>query len=200
MDEGQLHQARRLLSPQDCQALSDWWLAVLSHDSQTPNWDIASTCTVDGRKGVLLVVAKAHNQELKAEDRVGGSRPNRERIAECLREANYGLADWTEFGWALSHEHRYQMANRFAWSWKVAELGYRIILVYLGFLRAEEMRKGREQYPFNSHSEWESLVKAHSQPLFPCRVWGHRCVIRGHPFVPRICSIETSYNAPIEED
>ena len=70
VEEAQLHRAPRLLTPQDCKALGDWWLVVQSDDSRTPNWDIASTCTVDGRKGVLLVEAKAHNQELKVKDRV----------------------------------------------------------------------------------------------------------------------------------
>ena len=203
VEEAQLHRAPRLLTPQDCKALGDWWLVVQSHDSRTPNWDIASTCTVDGRKGVLLVEAKAHNQELKVKDRVGGSRPNRERIAECIEEANCGLADRTEFGWALSHEHRYQMANRFAWSWKLTELGYPVILVYLGFLGAEEMRKEREQNPLNSHAEWEGLVKEHSLPLFPRGVWDRQWIIHGQPFVPRICSriysIETGYDGPMEE-
>ena len=198
VEEVQLHQAPRLLAPQDCNALGDWWLAVRSGNSQTPNWDIASTCTVDGRKGVLLVEAKAHNQELKAKDQVGGSRPNQERIAECIKEANGGLGDWTKFSWTLSPEHHYQMANRIAWSWKLAELGYPVILVYLGFLGAEDMRNGMEQYPFNSHAEWEGLVKAHSQPLFPPQVWDRQWVIQGQPFVPLIRSTETGHDGTFE--
>ena len=114
VEEALLHQASRLLPLQKCEALGDWWLEKRSDDSQTPNGDIASTCTVDGRKGLLLVEAKAHNRKLKVRDRVGGSCLNCERIAECIKEANCGLADWTDIGWALSHEHRYQMANRFA--------------------------------------------------------------------------------------
>ena len=198
--EAQLHQAHRLLPPQDCEALGDWWLAVQSDDSQTPNWDIASTCTVGGHKGLLLVEAKAHTQELKVKDQGGGSLHNRARIAECIVEANSGLADWTELDWALSHEHRYQMANRFAWAWKLTQLGYPVILVYLGFLRAEEMRKAREQAPLNSHAEWEDLVKSYSHPLFPAGVWDSQWVIHGRPFVPRICSIKTRYDRPIEEE
>ena len=153
VEEAQLHRAPRLLPPQHCDALGDWWLAVQSDGSRTPHWDIVSTCTVDGRKWVLLEEAKAHSQELKTKDQVVGSRPNCERIAERIEEANGRLADWTELRWALSHEHRYQMANRFAWSWKLTELGDPVILVYLGFLGAEEMREGKEQNPLNSHTE-----------------------------------------------
>ena len=200
IEEAQLHQAHRLLPLQDCKALGDWWLAVRSDNSQTPNWDIGSTCTVGGHKGLLLVEAKAHTQELKVRDRVGGSRLNRERIAGCIEEANVGLVHQTDLDWALSHEQRYQMANRFAWSWKLTELGYSVILVYLGFLRAEEMRRGREQTPFDSHAEWEELVRAHSGPLFPAGVWDCQLVIHGQSLVPRICSIKTGYDGPMEEE
>ena len=154
---------------------------------------------MDGHKGLLLVEAKAHTQELKVQDQVEASLRNRERIAQCIEEANAALADGTDLNWALSHEHRYQMANRFAWSWKLTELGYPVVLVYLGFLRAEEMRKGREQAPFKNHAEWEGLVKAHSEPLFPAGVWDSQWVIHGRPFVPRICSIRTRYDGPMEE-
>ena len=124
----------------------------------------------------------------------------RMRVCGSTEEANAALADWTDLNWALSHEHRYQMANRFAWSWKLTELGYPVVLVYLGFLRAEEMRKGREQAPFKNHTEWEGLVKAHSEPLFPAGVWDGQWVIHGWPFVPRTYSIRTRYDGPMEEE
>lgn len=200
VEEAQLHKAHSLLRPQDCEVLGDWWLAEQSDNSQTPNWDIASTCTIDGRRGLLLVEAKAHTQELKVQDQVGGRLPNRERIAECIEDANGALASQTGLEWALSHEHHYQMANRFAWSWKLAELGYSVVLVYLGFLMAEEMRKGTEQIPLKEHADWDGLVKAHSEPLFPERVWDRQWCIQGQLFVPRICSIKIRHDGPTEEE
>ena len=200
IEEAQLDKAAKLLPKQDRDKLRNWWLAVSRRNTRTPTWDVASTCTVDGHKGLLLVEAKTHTQELKIEDHVKARGLNRARIAECIEEANSGLARWTELGWALSHEHRYQMANRFAWSWKLTELGYPIILVYLGFLRAEEMRKGRKQTPFNSHADWEGFLKSHSQPLFPDEAWDRQWDIHGQPFVPRICSIKIRYDGPIEEE
>ena len=200
IEEAQLDKAKRLLPQQDRDRLRSWWLAVFRRNTRTPHWDIACTCTVDGRKGLLLVEAKAHTQELKIDDHVKAEGLNRGQIMECIKEANAVLADQTRIHWALSHEHRYQMANRFAWSWKLTELGYPVILVYLGFLSAEEMREGKEQIPFGSHAEWEGLVKAHSEPLFPAEVWNRQLVIHGQPFVPRICSIKTPYNGPIEEE
>ena len=200
VEEAQLHRAHRLLPLRDREALSNWWLEVRSERSQTPNWDIASTCTVDGQEGLLLVEAKAHTQELKVKDVVEASHSNGVRIAECIEEANAELADQTGLRWALTHEQRYQMANRFAWSLKLTKLGYPVILVYLGFLKAEEMRKGRKQTPIESHAEWNSLVEAHSEPLFPVDVWGRQWVIHGRPFVPRICSIEMSYEEPMKDE
>ena len=135
------------------------------------------------------------------EDQAKASPRNRARIAECIEEANAALEARTDLHWALSHEHRYQMANRFAWSWKLTDLHYPVILVYLGFLRAEEMRRGREQTPFDGHAEWEGLVKAHSERLFAAGVWDSaKGGIGGKPFVPRICSIKTRHDGPIEED
>ena len=85
VQEAQLHQGTRLLLPQDCEALGDWWLAVQSDDSKTPTWDIASTCTVDGHKGLLLVEAKAHTKELKVRDHVReASRQAAARPVTCL--------------------------------------------------------------------------------------------------------------------
>lgn len=198
IEEAQLDKAERLLPKQDRDRLRSWWLAVSRPNTQTPNWDIVSTCTVDGRKGLLLVEAKAHTQELKVEDQVKATNPrNRARIAGCINETNAALKTWTNIHWALSYEHRYQMANRFAWSWKLTDLGYPVILIYLGFLEAEEMRCGT-QSPFDSHSGWEGLVKSHSRPLFPAEVWDRQWGINGQPFVPRIRSIKIRYDGPYD--
>ena len=50
IEEAQLHKAPELLSDDHCAQLGKWWLAKLSARSQTPNFDIASTCTVDGKR------------------------------------------------------------------------------------------------------------------------------------------------------
>ena len=200
IQEAQLHKAPKLLSHEECAHLGSWWLAEQRADSKTPNFDIASTCTVDGRPGMLLVEAKAHDKELKAEESATGSRSNRRRIKACIEQANSALSVRTEPGWRLSHEHHYQIANRFAWAWKLTELGYSVILVYLGFLNAEEMRKGKEQHPLANHAEWECVVRSHSQSLFPEKVWNRRWTVNGHLFVPRICSVEIPYDEPMKTD
>ena len=205
-EEARLDNASRLLTEKECVGLREWWLAVPGR-ANTPNWDIASTCTVGGAKGILLVEAKAHNEELNKE--VNGKILNRAasdnsirnhvQIGGAIDEASRSLADQTGVSWTLSRDERYQMSNRFAWAWKLTELGYPVILVYLGFLKAEEMREGKKQRPLSGHTEWEGLVKSHSGPLFPEEVWNQQWSVNGQFFVPRIWSLEMGYDAPMEE-
>jgi hypothetical protein len=42
-----------------------WWLGPARSSGTTPTIDIASTCTVGGRRGLLLIEAKAHDNELE---------------------------------------------------------------------------------------------------------------------------------------
>ena len=72
--EAQLHRAPRLIDPAVGRALTLWWLVKTSENAKTPNFDIASTCTIEGSYGLLLVEAKAHDEEL-----------NKERIGKRLR-------------------------------------------------------------------------------------------------------------------
>lgn len=43
--------------------LSDWWL-VHKRGANVPNWDLVATCSIGGRRGLVLVEAKAHENEL----------------------------------------------------------------------------------------------------------------------------------------
>ena len=46
--------------------IQDWWL-VHKARANTPNWDIAATCEIEGRPGLVLVEAKANWPELKTD-------------------------------------------------------------------------------------------------------------------------------------
>ncbi len=48
-------------------------------------------------------------------------------------------------------------------------MGIPVVLVYLGFLKANEMKDRGE--PFTSHEQWKQLVEAQSLALFPSAVW-----------------------------
>jgi hypothetical protein len=197
-DEATLPEAARLLPEEVRIELKRWWLAVASSTTRTPNWDMASTCTIEGQPGILLIEAKAHAQELIKEETgrkniqppvSGSARRNLLRIDWAIRDASIALSEDTGLPWALSRDWDYQMSNRFAWSWKLAELGIPVVLVYLGFLKANDMSKPGE-VPFAHADAWSTLVSSHSASLFPSEVWGRRWSVNGVPFIPLVRSLE----------
>jgi hypothetical protein len=197
--EAQLHTATDLLDPAVCDALGRWWLPEDQLDARTPNWDIAATCTIKGLAGLLLVEAKAHDTELLKEA-TGRKREAKRKGDEAARAASHvtigtaidqaraGLHSATGLPWEISRDSHYQPSNRCAWSWRVADLGIPVVLVYLGFLNAAEMARGGT--PFATASEWESVVAEHSAPLFPESVWNREWDVNGVPFIPLIRAIE----------
>jgi hypothetical protein len=207
-EEAQLHKAEAIISDVKArEKLLNWWLAVPNaRRTTTPNWDIASTCVIHGMPGILLIEAKAHDAELRNEERgkpLGveeskevslDSRRNHLRIGCSIQEAAIALSDQTKVNWALSRDYCYQMSNRFAWAWKVAELGMPVILIYLGFLDCWDMRNGADQRPLVSQHDWEQLVEAHSQPLFPQEVWNKEWQVHGRAFIPLV----RTYRQPLE--
>jgi len=199
--EAQLHTSSKIIGDERIRsALIDWWFAVPGNRrTTTPNWDIASTCTVGNDQGILLVEAKAHDAELRnvergkpleGEDNKGvsmDSRRNHVRIGTCIQDASLALSAQTGLPWALSRDWNYQMANRFAWAWKVADLGIPVILVYLGFTGCKEMRKAKNrQQPIESLKDWQQLVESHSRPLFPQEVWETQWNVNGRSLIPLI--------------
>jgi hypothetical protein len=168
--------------PRDkCQELKNWWLKK-PRGAMLPNWDIASTCTVEGAKGLLLVEAKAHDNELseagKSRPTTANSQLNHKQIKQAIAQANSGLNRVTA-GWALSRDSHYQLSNRCAWMWKLAILGVPVILVYLGFSNAMEMLD--QGQPFNSHEAWQTCIRNHAKNIVPEDVWGKRLEIDGTP-------------------
>lgn len=200
-DEATLPEAARLLPEAVRLELRRWWLTVAANNTRTPNWDIASTCTIEDEAGIVLIEAKAHDQELINEETgrrnietpvTGHARRNLLRIDWAIRDASAALAEDTGLTWALSRDWNYQMSNRFAWAWKLADLGIPVILVYLGFLSASEMSdRGK---PFTDDADWQCVVKCHSRALFAAEVWGRRLTCGGVPFIPLIRSLDVPLN------
>ncbi len=185
--EAKLVKTERLLSAECCNALTEWWLAN-PRGANRPNWDIASTATIQGRKGLLLIEAKAHNAELSSHGKSTptgskASAQNDSRIRTAIRQASNGLGGG-QTGWHLSADSHYQLSNRFAWSWKIAERGVPVILVYLGFLNAEDMADQR--FPFRSADQWADVVHSHAKGTVPQVAWNRRIEIAGTALQPII--------------
>jgi len=196
VQEAELNKASLLLSEDLRATLGAWWLPPDRQTARTPNFDIASTCTVGGVPGLLLVEAKAHAQELRKEesgrllkaDASEDRRASHGTIGKAIAEAAAGLTLATGASCHLSRDRHYQMANRFAWAWKLTELGVPVVLVYLGFLNADEMQD--RGAPFARHADWQQLVQAHSATLFEVDPWEKAWACHGHSLVPLIRTIE----------
>ncbi|HUW11848.1 MAG TPA: hypothetical protein VM537_19130 [Anaerolineae bacterium] len=192
LGEAKLAETPGFLSAAHRKQVKCWWLKV-PRGANTPNWDIASTCKIQGRDGLVLVEAKAHWKELsclgKPKPKTPNGRENHERIGAAIQEANAAL-NGIVTGWGLSRDSHYQLSNRFAWAWKLASLGVPVILVYLGFLNADDM--GGRSRPFHTADDWEEAVRAHSAGVVPERVWADGPLdIGGTPLKALIRSVQT---------
>ena len=175
--------------------LAEWWLKVIGSTSRTPQWDVAATCSIEGRDGLILVEAKAHSNELSS----GGKRKpgsetgwkNHHRIGSAIARANVGLKVAAGGSWALSRDKCYQLSNRFAWSWKLASLGVPVILIYLGFLSAEEMAP--DGALFRSEDDWETMLRGYARGVSDDACWGRRITVNGTPLRPLIRAIDVPF-------
>ena len=187
-DEVQLDKKNCLLSCEIREPLGKWWLAI---QATTPNWDIASTCRVNDRQGLVLVEAKAHEVELThyPDNCDSGKSENIKQIRNAICEANRRLQAETENKWELSPEGHYQLSNRFAWSWKLATLKIPVVLVYLGFLNAFDM--GPNTKLFRSESEWRRVLETYCEGKVDNSCWGRHLYFNGTPLIPviRTCNL-----------
>ncbi|HUF69218.1 MAG TPA: hypothetical protein VMM79_11310 [Longimicrobiales bacterium] len=185
-EEARLVDTEGLLSPKHRDIVTSWWLAVRAR-ANTPNWDIATTASVEEREGLVLVEAKAHTGELKRSGHGIRNEHNLRRIRGAVEEANAALREGNS-GWCLSCDSHYQLANRFAWSWKLASLRVPVLLVYLGFLNAVEMVDQGE--PFADPAAWERAVRSHAAGVIPEEVWERQLHVDGTPLRAVIRSVE----------
>jgi hypothetical protein len=149
--------------------IHDWWLAVKHPMSRTPNWDLISTCTIDGKKGLLLVEAKAHADELHVEgksndvDASADSERNHERIGKAIEEASVAINKKIS-GILISSNTCYQLSNRVANAWWLANQGVPVVLMYLGFLNCQDMNDGKRKL-FVDDKDWQNCFKEHAQKV-----------------------------------
>jgi hypothetical protein len=172
--------------------VGSWWLATPGRGN-TPNWDIASTCTIRGQRGLVLVEAKAHELELKKEGKSPPTRRGREKELGPSDESN---ANHDEIRSAiaqagdalrlidpvvhLSSERHYQLANRIAFAWRLASLGVPVVLVYLGFLGDTGIADVGP--PFVSNEAWEQALRSYTADVFPSQLWEKPIECGGAPF------------------
>jgi hypothetical protein len=196
-EEAKLGETVGFLSDVQREAMTDWWLAIKER-ANTPNWDIASTCTIENKRGLILVEAKAHNAEFKNERKQiieGTNRDNHERIKEAIEMANKGLKRSLP-GWSLSRDSNYQLSNRFAWAWMLASLGVPVVLVYLGFLNVQEMDTKKNSI-FTTLPKWQEAVLDRAKGTVPAEAWNRRLDIDGIPIFPLIRAADVNISTSI---
>ena len=146
--------------------LDEWCLAV-KPPFNTPVWDLLWECQIDEHDGIILVEAKAHENELKRDGKVFNATTNIKNhlhIGMAIHEARLAL-DAKVPGVNICRDSHYQLANRVAWSWKLAEMGLHVILVYLGFLGDEGIADVGQ--PFRDGEHWQRVMGGYMHGVLP---------------------------------
>ena len=161
--------------------LRSWWLAQ-PRGANTPNWDIAASCMCEGRPGLVLVEAKANLPELgTAGKRLAlGASPsaaaNHSRIGLAIDEA---CKAWRacDPDVCISRESHYQLSNRLAFAWKLANLGVPVVLVYLGFIGDKGIADAG--WPFMIDAEWQAAFAGYAAGVGVDGLFEHRYEFAG---------------------
>lgn len=139
----------------------DWWLKH-PKNANTPNWDIACIAEIHDRAGLILVEAKAHKGEFsrktkKPSSDSQNSQDNNTKIISEITRASEEMKAKSKLNFNLNGNSPYQLSNRFAWSWFLAQNGIPVVLMYLGFIETKEMNRIR----FESHDDVVLSVLSH---------------------------------------
>jgi len=146
--------------------LMGWWLTH-ARGANTPNWDIALACEIEGKAGLVLVEAKANVPELSEAgkrldtDASPNSNENHMRIGGAIAEAQTALHEHLP-GISISRDRHYQLSNRLAFGWKLANLGIPTVILYLGFIGDRGLAK-----PFLNEAHWNEVFAIHMAGVCP---------------------------------
>jgi hypothetical protein len=156
------------------QTIRSWWLQH-ERGANTPNWDIALSCDVEDRPGLILVEAKANEPELSEAGKgcdassSQASRDNHARIATAINEARHALEPQLP-GICIARDSHYQLSNRIAFAWKLASLGIPTVLIYLGF--TADVGITDVGTPFSDDAHWSRIFEAHLRQVCPSPLVG----------------------------
>lgn len=145
--------------------LRSWWAP---RGGKTPTWDLMIEGRVADRDSLrdvlILFEAKAHHEEWNIAGKTihssasSNSISNQEQIEKAIKEAQRGLQQWAP-DCRITHEEHYQLANRLACAWKLAQLGTAVILVFYGVINVPSAAYRRSISPFTSEKDWEDSFK-----------------------------------------
>lgn len=114
--------------------------------------------------------AKAHEGEFDwngkrlSENCSKNSLENHEQIGLAIKEAS-GSLDSVIKGVKISRGSHYQLANRIAYSWKLASMGIPVLLVYLGFTGDKGIADIGQ--PFRGSEHWKADMGKYTRGILP---------------------------------
>ncbi len=158
-----------LPNPETWSRLRTWWL-VHERGANTPNWDIAASCEIEGRAGLILVEAKGNVPELSVTGKPvdaeasAASSENHQRIGLAINEACAALQRISA-STAINRDSHYQLSNRVAFAWKLASLGVPTVLAYVGFLGDDGIADVGP--PFKDAAHWEAVFARYAHSVVP---------------------------------
>ena len=168
-----------------------WWI---KYGSRGPNWDFLSTCTIKGEKGLLLVEAKAHKSELSNskkrldKDANDKSKVNHSKIEEAILQANTAINKQVD-GVCISRDKCYQLSNRVAHAWWLANQGIPVVLLYLGFLNCKDMDNSKNKL-FKTDQDWQTSFIEHAKQVGVDNLVGHKVDCGKSSFITICKSLE----------
>ncbi len=186
-----------LRSPDHKAELRNWWTAEVV-GTRTPTWDIASSCTINGVKGLLLIEAKAHIGELNSDHSGSREKPILAQIKKGFSDStdawNDALHEYADArGFKLSHnvklstDSHFQLCTHFAFAWKLADMGVPVILAYLGFLNVTEL-EDENRLIFRSKEMWNKCVFEKTSKPLPEEIWDATFHFNGTPLTVLRCT------------
>lgn len=122
----------------------------------------------DENGNILYIIEKNSGSSLNI---YGKATPNYVRIGKALDEAGEALSKITGKQVNITHKMRhthFQLANRVAFSWKIASMGVPVILVYLGFLRDKTLGDEKRYPPFENDNDWKRELRKYMGEYIPC--------------------------------
>lgn len=173
-------------------AILEWWTL---HGTRGPNWDLLFTCTINGERGILLVEAKAHKGELDRsgkrlnKDASDNSEENHKNVLKAIKQANNSINEKVK-GVNLSRDKCYQLSNRVAHAWWLANNGIPVVLLYLGFRNCRDMEDGGYTL-FKNDEDWQSTFIKHAKLVGVDKLVGKKVNCGKSNFITICKSLET---------
>jgi hypothetical protein len=182
----------KILTEDIQEELLSWWLAKRKGQQSLPQFNFLSTCMIDEKPGLFLIQFKKRvDNDFPEGKNNEDNKDNHKQIGDRISSVSEKLSDDDKFSFGLTHESYYELSNRFAWTWKLADLGIPVVLVYLGFISTKEM----DEKIFYSHVDFvRSMITGDPAKIVDPNAWEKKFEVgdgeKKTPFIALLRSLE----------